>query len=190
MVLHGIALHCVISVLYGMVLYFIVLHGIACHCIVSYGMAWYCMVLHCTIVGFGARAVSRKTPIYFILTALCYICFRYQNLKRGTTLCVSLCLLSSCPVSRHTSCWESRLYHQICIPSVSSNLYQICITSVSSNPTTRIPNSSSSATKRTDGNILETKELWEIHWCQNDRYHIFKTKLGIFLKKCAKRIFL
>ena len=23
-------------------------------------------VLHCTIVGFGARAVSRKTPIYFI----------------------------------------------------------------------------------------------------------------------------
>ena len=24
------------------------------------------MVLHCTIVGFGARAVSRKTPIYFI----------------------------------------------------------------------------------------------------------------------------
>ena len=24
------------------------------------------MVLHCTIVGFGTRAVSRKTPIYFI----------------------------------------------------------------------------------------------------------------------------
>ena len=24
------------------------------------------MVLNCTIVGFGARAVSRKTPIYFI----------------------------------------------------------------------------------------------------------------------------
>ena len=24
------------------------------------------MVLHCTIVGFGARAVSRKTPTYFM----------------------------------------------------------------------------------------------------------------------------
>jgi hypothetical protein len=31
-----------------------------------YGIAWYCMVLHCTIVGFGARAVSRKTPTYFM----------------------------------------------------------------------------------------------------------------------------
>ena len=27
---------------------------------ISYVIAWYC------IVGFGARAVSRKTPIYFI----------------------------------------------------------------------------------------------------------------------------
>ena len=33
----------------------------ACHSIVLYGIAWYC------IVGFGARAVSRKTPIYFII---------------------------------------------------------------------------------------------------------------------------
>ena len=38
-----------------------VLHGIARCCIVLYGI-----VLHCTIVGFGARAVSRKTPIYFM----------------------------------------------------------------------------------------------------------------------------
>ena len=30
------------------------------------GIAWYCIVLYC-VVGFGARAVSRKTPIYFIL---------------------------------------------------------------------------------------------------------------------------
>ena len=29
------------------------------------GIAWYCFVLYC-VVGFGARAVSRKTPIYFI----------------------------------------------------------------------------------------------------------------------------
>ncbi len=29
------------------------------------GIAWYCVVLYC-VVGFGARAVSRKTPIYFI----------------------------------------------------------------------------------------------------------------------------
>ena len=29
------------------------------------GIAWYCIVLYC-VVGFGARAVSRKTPIYFI----------------------------------------------------------------------------------------------------------------------------
>ena len=49
MVLHGIALHLMI------------LHSPSCRCIVSYGVAWYC------IVGFGARAVSRKTPTYFIL---------------------------------------------------------------------------------------------------------------------------
>ena len=29
------------------------------------GIAWYCIVLYC-VVGFGARAVSRKTPIYFM----------------------------------------------------------------------------------------------------------------------------
>ena len=29
------------------------------------GIAWYCFVLYC-VVGFGARAVSRKTPIYFM----------------------------------------------------------------------------------------------------------------------------
>ena len=31
------------------------------------GIAWYCFVLYC-VVGFGARAVSRKTPIYFIIS--------------------------------------------------------------------------------------------------------------------------
>ena len=30
------------------------------------GITWYCIVLYC-VVGFGARAVSRKTPIYFII---------------------------------------------------------------------------------------------------------------------------
>ena len=29
------------------------------------GITWYCIVLYC-VVGFGARAVSRKAPIYFI----------------------------------------------------------------------------------------------------------------------------
>ena len=29
------------------------------------GITWYCIVLYC-VVGFGARAVSRKTPISFI----------------------------------------------------------------------------------------------------------------------------
>ena len=29
------------------------------------GIAWYCIVLYC-VVSFGARAVSRKTPIYFV----------------------------------------------------------------------------------------------------------------------------
>ena len=34
------------------------------------GIAWYCIVLYC-VVGFGARAVSRKTPIYFMKTFTC-----------------------------------------------------------------------------------------------------------------------
>merc|ERR1719331_2391255 len=41
-----------------------IVHSPSCHCIVLYGVAWYC------IVGFGARAVSRKTPTYFILLLL------------------------------------------------------------------------------------------------------------------------
>ena len=56
--IHGIAWYCIIS--YGIALLHCCIHGIAWYCIVSYGIAWYC------IVGFGARAVSRKTPIYFI----------------------------------------------------------------------------------------------------------------------------
>ena len=72
MILHGIELYQYGIALFLMVLhwYCMVLHGIARCCIVlygitlyrikSYGIATYC------IVGFGARAVSRKTPIYFI----------------------------------------------------------------------------------------------------------------------------
>ena len=41
-----------------------VVHDIALYCMVLHGNTM--MVLYCTIVGFGARAVSRKTPIYFI----------------------------------------------------------------------------------------------------------------------------
>ena len=55
MVLHGIALYLMVSHSFH-----VVSHGIAWYCIISYGIAWYC------IVGFGARAVSRKTPIFFI----------------------------------------------------------------------------------------------------------------------------
>ena len=38
------------------------------NCIISYGMAWYC------IAGFGTRAVSRKTPIYFIPKLFLCLC--------------------------------------------------------------------------------------------------------------------
>ena len=34
------------------------------------GITWYCIVLYC-VVGFDARAVSRKTPIYFIFIINC-----------------------------------------------------------------------------------------------------------------------
>ena len=47
-------------VLHGIELYLMVLHSFACNCIVSYGIAWYRID-----VG-SARAVSRKTHIYFI----------------------------------------------------------------------------------------------------------------------------
>ena len=71
-VLHGIALHIIVS--YGIFCYRMVLHGIvlyciALYCIVSYGILCYPAPLHgiayYCVVGFGARAVSRKT-IYFI----------------------------------------------------------------------------------------------------------------------------
>ena len=52
------------------------MHSPSCHCIVSYGVAWYC------IVGFGARAVSRKTPIYFMVSyGIAWYCIR--TLPRG-----------------------------------------------------------------------------------------------------------
>ena len=35
------------------------------------GIAWYCIVLY-SVVGFGTRAVSRKTPIYFIFRSSNY----------------------------------------------------------------------------------------------------------------------
>ena len=57
-------------ILHGIDLYLMVSHSFACHCIVSYGIVWYCIISYgiawYCIVGFGARAVSRKTPIYFI----------------------------------------------------------------------------------------------------------------------------
>ena len=62
-VLHGIIWYCMelLCILwYRIVLHVIALYRMVLHGIVSYGSAWYC------IVGFGARAVSRKTPIYFI----------------------------------------------------------------------------------------------------------------------------
>ena len=56
-VLHVIALYCI----HGIAWYCIISYGIALlHCCI-HGIAWYC------IVGFSARAVSRKTPIYFII---------------------------------------------------------------------------------------------------------------------------
>ena len=44
-----------------MVLYCILLHCIAWYLMVSNSIARYC------ILGFGMQAVSRKTPIYFIV---------------------------------------------------------------------------------------------------------------------------
>ena len=48
------------------------------------GIAWYCIVLYC-VVGFGARAVSRKTPIYFI------IFLSSPRAKRARAVTVSQC---------------------------------------------------------------------------------------------------
>ena len=61
MVLHGIAWYCM--VLQDVALYCTVSHCIVLNFTVLHGIALY----HCTIVGFGARAVSRKTPTYFII---------------------------------------------------------------------------------------------------------------------------
>ena len=72
MILHGIELYQYGIALFLMVLhwYCMVLHGIARCCIVLYGIALYRIksygIASYCIVGFGARAVSRKTPIYFI----------------------------------------------------------------------------------------------------------------------------
>ena len=68
---------------------FMSFHCIVWYCIISHGIAWYC------IVGFGARAVSRKTPIYFMLQSkmgsfyksLCCSITKYQI--RDTFLCQS-----------------------------------------------------------------------------------------------------
>ena len=54
---------CYLIELYGIAFYFIVSFGIFWHLI--NGFASYCIVLYC-IGCFGVRAVSRKTPIYFI----------------------------------------------------------------------------------------------------------------------------
>ena len=67
-----IAFHCIVWYIllpYGIV-YWIVLHCISLYCMVSYFVLWYPIPLHgiaCyCVVGFGARAVSRKTPLYFM----------------------------------------------------------------------------------------------------------------------------
>ena len=74
-VLHFLLWYCIFS--YGIALYLMVLHW---YCMVFHCIACYCKMLHCIlgyhivsytilrycIVVFGARAVSRMTPIYFI----------------------------------------------------------------------------------------------------------------------------
>ena len=79
-VLHGIVWYCIelLCILWYSIFscQSIVSYGIAWYCIISYGIAWYC------IVGFGARAVSRKTPIYF-MQILCYcLSFRSKHVLR------------------------------------------------------------------------------------------------------------
>ena len=59
MVLHGIALHRIIS--YGIAWYCIVWYVIVLH-----GIALYLMILHGVALLASARAVSRKTPTYFM----------------------------------------------------------------------------------------------------------------------------
>ena len=63
MVLHGIALHRIIS--YGIAWYCIVWYVIVLH-----GIALYLMILHGVALLASARAVSRKTPTYFIIKLL------------------------------------------------------------------------------------------------------------------------
>ena len=49
------------------------MHGIALHRMIYHGILWHCMVLYGIAlisdwsIGFGARAVSHNTPIYFII---------------------------------------------------------------------------------------------------------------------------
>ena len=57
---------------------FMSFHCIVWYCFISYGIAWYC------IVGFGARAVSRKTPIYFMI--IIYIVVFYRPIGRRITV--------------------------------------------------------------------------------------------------------
>ena len=78
LVLRCILWYCIFS--YGIALYLMVVHFLLWYRIFSYGIAFSLMILlylmaylivsytilrHC-IVGFGVRAVSRKTPINFI----------------------------------------------------------------------------------------------------------------------------
>ena len=53
---------CIFGIVWLHIWHYVMLYYICIvlHVIALYGVAWYC------IVGFGARAVSRKTPTYFI----------------------------------------------------------------------------------------------------------------------------
>ena len=61
---------CYLSVLYGIALQFLLRYGIAFYCIALYRMVSYVSnsIARYCVVGFGARAVSRKMPIlHFII---------------------------------------------------------------------------------------------------------------------------
>ena len=73
------AIFCYLMVLHDVVLYCIVSYGVLCYLMVSNSIARYC------VIGLGALAVSRKTPIYFIilLEGLDLMCIFGNHLKPG-----------------------------------------------------------------------------------------------------------
>ena len=57
----------------GIIIIIMVLHGIALQRMIFHGILWHCIVLYGIglisdwSIGYGARAASRKTPIYFMI---------------------------------------------------------------------------------------------------------------------------